>query len=324
MKRMKKPEARSQKSLGMSFFTLALAAGSVLVAQTPQQQEPTFRRASETVRVYATVMDGSGRLVTDLTKDRFEIRDDGKPQPVVVFDNSPQPIQMILLLDISGSMQGNLQLLRSSSEELFSALGPNDVMRVGTFGNEIVISPEFTRDADKLRAALPTEIPEAPTPLWRAADQAMDTFDRNSDRRPVVLILSDGHDSGIMPFGKKVVSQVDVIDRAREESVMVYAVGLRGRPNMTGTLGEMMMSGMPDPGLAKTAEETGGGYVEIRPREDLGAAYRQVMRELHSQYLLGYDPPKRDGKKHKIEVRVSGGGLEPRARKNYVAPKPAK
>jgi VWFA-related protein len=197
-------------------------------------------------------------------------------------------------------------------------------MRVGTFGEDVKISPEFTRDVDKLQAALPSEIHEAPTPLWRAADQAMDLFDKDSDRRPVVLILSDGHDSGAMAWGKKVVTQVDVIDRAREESVMVYAVGLRGMPSFGGSLGETMMSGMPDPGLAKTAEETGGGYTEIRPSQDLGAAYRQVMRELHSQYLLGYDPPKRDGKKHKIEVKVSGGGLEPRARKSYVAPKPAK
>ena len=80
------------------------------------------------------------------------------------------------------------------------------------------------------------------------------------------------------------------------------------------------MSSMPDPELAHTAQETGGGYTEVRPSQDLAAAFTQIVKELHSQYLLGYDPPKRDGKKHKIEVKVSGG-LEPRARKSYVAPK---
>ncbi|MBA3950029.1 MAG: hypothetical protein H0X44_08820, partial [Acidobacteria bacterium] len=75
------------------------------------------------------------------------------------------------------------------------------------------------------------------------------------------------------------------------------------------------------PGLARTALETGGGYSEVRPRDDLGAAFAAVVTELHSQYLIGFTPPKRDGKKHDIQVRVSQGGLEPRARKSYIAPK---
>ena len=81
------------------------------------------------------------------------------------------------------------------------------------------------------------------------------------------------------------------------------------------------MADWPDPGLARVAEETGGGYVEIRVGQDLGAAFAQVADELHSQYLLGFVPPKRDGKVHEIEVRTAEKGLKPRARKSYVAPK---
>jgi hypothetical protein len=70
------------------------------------------------------------------------------------------------------------------------------------------------------------------------------------------------------------------------------------------------------------SEHTGGGYTEIRPTEDLGAAFARVVDELHSQYLLGFAPPKRDGKVHNVEVRIlSQKGLKPRARKSYVAPK---
>jgi hypothetical protein len=81
------------------------------------------------------------------------------------------------------------------------------------------------------------------------------------------------------------------------------------------------MSDWPDPGLARVAEETGGGYTEIRFGQDLGAAFAQVADELHSQYLLGFAPPKRDGKTHEVEVRVLQRGLKPRARKTYIAPK---
>lgn len=83
----------------------------------------------------------------------------------------------------------------------------------------------------------------------------------------------------------------------------------------------MMMADMPDPGLARVAEETGGGYIEIRFGQDLGAAFSAVADELHTQYLLSFAPPKRDGKVHDITVRVSKGGLKPRARKSYVAPR---
>jgi hypothetical protein len=83
----------------------------------------------------------------------------------------------------------------------------------------------------------------------------------------------------------------------------------------------MLMADLPDPGLARVAEETGGGYTEIRFGQDLGAAFAQVADELHSQYLLGFAPPRRDGKRHDIDVRVTRRGVSPRAPKRYVAPK---
>jgi hypothetical protein len=83
----------------------------------------------------------------------------------------------------------------------------------------------------------------------------------------------------------------------------------------------MMTADLPDPGLARVAEETGGGYLEIRFGENLSDAFARVADELHSQYLIGFAPPQRDGKKHDVEVRVSERGLKPRARRSYVAPK---
>jgi hypothetical protein len=88
-----------------------------------------------------------------------------------------------------------------------------------------------------------------------------------------------------------------------------------------GGLQAMVTADLPDPGLAVVAEQTGGGYAEIRYGEDLGAAFAQVADELHSQYLIGYAPPKRDGKKHSIDVRIAQKGMKPRARKDYIAPK---
>ena len=307
----------------------ALVACVASGASAAGQQQPVFRTGSEAVRVFVTVTDRDGRLVTTLTKDNFEVRDEGKPQPITQFDNKPQPIRLIVMLDVSGSMEGNLPLLRAASGQLFSRLLTGDVARLGAFGNDVTISPAFTSDPEELVAALPREIvPDAPTPLWRALDQALNAFDDASDTRKVILVLSDGKDSGQTSFRQRPSSQADVIDHAREKDVMIYAVGMRSRGSrpMTpgigpGGLQAMLMADLPDPGLARVAEETGGGYTEIRFGQDLGAAFAAVADEIHTQYLLAFAPPRRDGKVHDISVRLNQGGLKPRARKNYVAPK---
>jgi Ca-activated chloride channel family protein len=311
------------------FLTCGTLIACVLgvLGVAPRQQ--TIRGGSDTVRVFVTVTDRDGRLVTTLTRDNFEVRDEGKPQPIAQFDNQPQPIRLIVMLDVSGSMAGNLPLLRAAAAQLFARLLKDDVARVGSFGHEITLSPAFTHDAVELGAALPTTIaPDAPTPLWRAIDEALAAFGNEDDKRKVILVLSDGKDTGPLSFRQRVVSQADVIDRARRDDAMIYAIGMRSRSTRSmppgigpGGLQAALMADMPDPGLARVAEETGGGYTEIRFGQDLGAAFAGVADELHTQYLLGFAPPKRDGKVHGINVRVSQGGMKPRARKSYVAPK---
>ena len=311
------------------FLTSALLVACTAGAAAVLGQQPTFRGSGDIVRVFATVTDRDGRLVTTLTQADFEIRDEGKPQPIAIFDNSPQPIRLIVMLDVSGSMEGNLPLLRAAAGQLVTRLRPDDGARLGTFGHEIAIGPRFTRDAGELLRALPDAIAfDAPTPLWTAVDQAMDAFDAEDDTRRVVLVLSDGKDSGPIGFRRKYVSQAEVIDRARAESVIIYAIGMRSRgqrPIMPGIgpggLQAALTADLPDPGLARVAQESGGGYAEIRFGQDLAAAFAQVADELHSQYLIGFAPPRRDGKSHRIEVKVAQRGLDARARRSYVAPR---
>jgi Ca-activated chloride channel family protein len=308
----------------VSLTLVACVLGVLAVAA----QQPIFRGTGDAVRVFVTVTDGNGRLVSNLTRENFEIRDEGRPQPITLFDNSPQPIRLIVMLDVSGSMEGNLPLLRAASEQLVARLRPDDLMRVGTFGRDVSISPTFTRDARELTDTLPRVIEgDAPTPLWRAIDEAFKAFGGEGDERRVVLVLSDGKDSGPTDFRRRYVSQGEVIDRAQNEDVMVYGIGMRSRPRQRqpgfgpGGLQAALLADLPDAGLALVAENTGGGYTEIRFGQDLGAAFAQVADELHSQYLISFTPPKRDGKVHDIDVRVNQRGLKPRARKNYVAPK---
>jgi VWFA-related protein len=304
-------------------LSIATIVGGAFAMQAAAPQAPVFRSSSDVVPIFVTVTDKTGRLATNLTRDDFQVFDNGKTQPLTVFDASPQPIRLIILIDLSGSMRGNLMLFRAATAALIGGLLPGDLAKIGTFGQEIRISPSFTADPAELLAQLPTSLPpSAPTPLWTTVDRAMTEFNTAPPGRRVVLVFSDGKDGGPLAFGGRFLSPIEIGDRARREDVMIYGVGVRSALQLgpgTGNLGAAMAATIPDPGLGRLADETGGGYFELRGRDDMTSTFARVADELHRQYLLGFAPPVQDGKTHKIEVRMRDKNLKPRARKTYVA-----
>jgi Ca-activated chloride channel homolog len=298
-----------------------------ITAAVPRSQQPTFRSGARTVAVYATVAEKNGRLVPDLQRDAFEIRDSGKPQAITVFSNEVQPISVVLMLDRSGSMRGNVGLVERAAEEFIRRLAPEDTARVGTFAERIEIKPEsFTSDKNALLAVLRSDRPvTGPTPLWNALDEAIAAV-RSREGRKVVLVFSDGGDApSNFRFDNR--SIMDVMRNAQRDDVMVYAIGLqttllRGPSAGRGGIGSMtgaMTSTRPDPGLARVAEDTGGGYFELTRADDLAQTFAAVAEELHHQYALGFEPPRLDDRMHKLDVRVNQRGLQVRARKEYFA-----
>jgi len=306
--------------------------GSILLfgsAIALAQQQPTFRTGARTVAVYATVAQKDGRLVTDLTRDVFEIREDGKPQPITVFSTEVQPVSVVVMLDHSGSMRGNVGLVEQAAEAFIKSLGAGDTARIGTFAERIVIQPEtFTSDQGTLIRILRSGQPViGPTPLWNAVGMAVESL-RGREGRKVVLVFSDGGDAP-MNLSVNNRSIMDVMRDAQRDDVMVYAIGLQTTvlmgPNPRGGMGSMggsMTSVRPDPGLARIAEDTGGGYFELNRSENLAATFAAVADELHRQYALGFEPLRLDDRMHKLEVRLNRKGLNVRARKEYFAAKP--
>jgi VWFA-related protein len=289
-------------------------------AAAPPQQ-PTIRTGTRVVAVYATVTDKDGRLVPDLTQDAFEIRDNGKPQPITLFSNEIQPITVVMMLDRSGSMRGNVGLVEQAAGEFVRSLGPGDKARIGWFADKIVIEPQaFTSDKQALLAQLRSDAPvTGPTPLWNAVDQAIGALEGQEGRK-VVLVFSDGADAPMnMRFNNR--SIMDVMGRAQKEDVMVYAIGLQSTvlPGPGGGGFGGLTSVRPDPGLAAIAGDTGGGYFELNRAENLASTFSRVADELHHQYAIGFDPPRLDDKMHKLDVKVTTKGMKVRARKEYLA-----
>jgi VWFA-related protein len=294
-----------------------------LAAVVVAQQQPTFKSGARTVAVYATVTDRDGRLVPDLTREDFEVKDSGKVQPIAVFSNDVQPITVVMMLDRSGSMRGNFRLVEAAGEAFVRALLPDDRARIGSFAEKIQIDPEaFTNDKQELLRILRTKLQEqGPTPLWNSVDASIASL-KTQDGRKVVLVFTDGADNpGNFKFNN--LSFMDIARRAQQSDVMVYAIGLQssGPPRMGGGGFGGFGGDRPDPGLPAIADETGGGYFELTRAEDLAASFARVADELHRQYLIGFEPAKLDGKMHKLEVKVKKPGMKVRARKEYHAAK---
>src|SRR5262245_39632436 len=119
-------------------LTLTLIAGSSLLAgQERQASEPQFRTATNTVPIYATVLDSGNHLVTDLQREDFEVLDNGVPQPLVTFANELQPITVVMMLDRSGSVEDKFALVEQAANEFVNQLTPDDRARIGSFAQRI-------------------------------------------------------------------------------------------------------------------------------------------------------------------------------------------
>lgn len=281
-----------------------------------------FRASTELVSVYATVQDKTTRLVPDLTQDDFVITDNGKPQPITFFSNDVTPFSVVVMLDRSGSMYQHQFRIRDAAMAFVVRLLPDDKARIGTFGNafgnRVLISPpQFTSNKADLVDALQVPVGMGgQSPVWISIDRSITELS-NLDGRRVVLIFSDGHDEPVPTLMR--VKLKDVMERARLTNVMVYAIGFADVERRSGRDPRVVP---PDPGLRRIADDSGGGYFEIQDTEKLGDIFTRVAEELHRQYWLGFAPPVRDGKVHKITVRAKRPDMTVRARQTYVAPLP--
>jgi Ca-activated chloride channel family protein len=288
---------------GAISVALLLALG---VAQAAQQ--PTFRSGTQVVSLFTTVFDAENRLVPDLTQADFEVLDNDKPQPLVVFRSENLPITAVVMLDTSGSMTGTISLLKAAAEQFLIRLLPDDKAAVGAFNDKIELNAGFTNNRDKLVSQVKDLDYGNGTRLFDAISESLDAL-KGIEGRRVILVFTDGDDTSSH------IGRGTVLDRARADEVMIYAIGLQSEYFD----GARMVRSKPDSGLKKLADETGGGYFELKKTADLGPTFSRVAQELHSQYVLGFEAKQLDGKVHKLAVKMKQAGMTARARKSYVA-----
>jgi VWFA-related protein len=263
------------------------------------------------VEVTTTVRGGDGHLVTDLTREDFQVRVDGRPVAIEIFSNEPRPLAVALLLFTALPAPGNIERQRDAAKALVDHLDPGDVGVIGSMSDEIALSPHITSDKAILYRVLDEELWPGPiNAVGTVANLAMEAFATETRKRAVVFIGYDAQDRCDYWVGgqddPRCVTTTHATRRAEAEGVLIY-----GLPSP-------VPFGMnPSRPVRAMSRATGGGYAELTYEEDLRATMARVVEGLRRDYLLGFTPPTRDGRDHRVEVRVTRPGMTTFARRTF-------
>ena len=288
---------------------LAAFAGSLQEAK----DDFLIKTNSDLVILDVAVEDHRGTHVANLTKDRFEVREDGKIQSVRFFSQEDLPVAVGLVVDQSGSMRMKRAVVVNSARSFVESSNPNDEMFVVNFNDraQLGLAPSvpFSSNVVALQRAISAASAEGRTSLNDAIVMALDHVKKSDRIRKVILVISDGGDNASRTTEK------EMMERVAETPVTIYTVGI-------------FASDDPDknPGLLRRLSRLSGGESYLPESiSEIGDLMTHIGKEIRSRYTLAYSPSRSGeaGERRKIQVRASGPEgqrLVVRARTAYQLP----
>jgi VWFA-related protein len=256
----------------------------------------------EIVQVNAVVTDSGGHFVKGLTRDQFRIVDAGEPQRITSFEPTGTALELVLAVDVSGSMADAMGHVKQAVRAFMEALGPKDQVTLVAFNDAMFTLARRESNPAARTRAVERLSPWGSTALYDVIVRSLDILSRHPGRRALVL-FSDGDDQASQA------SFQDVERLVREGDATLFMVGL-GRGATNSELKDKM---------EQLALASGGRALFVNRSDQLGESFAAIVEELSNQYMLGFEP-KRDGKWHTIEVQVPNTRYRVRARQGYQAP----
>jgi len=270
-----------------------------LVAAAASAQDPVFRVDVKLVRVIATVKNNSGELIGGLSKEDFEILDNGVPQEIAVFERrTEQPLSIALLIDTSASTAIKLEYEVESVRRFLRALlaegNPEDAVSLYSFNWETVLLSDFTRRIQKLEASLKPLKTGGGTSLYDAICFAASALEEREGRHVIIIVTDGGDTTSAHNFHQ-------ALEAAQRADSVMYPILVMPITNDAGR----NIGG--ENALTQFAQGTGGRVFTPAERKELDRAFSEIIRELRTQYLLGYYPkniaPTRDPF-HRLTVKL--------------------
>ena len=291
-------------------FAVLTSVGLLAQSSQPLRDQRLFRSGIELTSLSATVTDRDGRLIPDVTRDAFEVYEDGQLQTISQFSHERVPVGLGVLIDISDSMFGKrIQDARAAVDRfLFDLLDPQDEFFLLAFNHKPRGLTPWTRERAEVRRALDGLRPTGGTAIYDAIFEALPVLERRTRERSALLIISDGADTASNSTLREVRSAL------LRSDVFVYAIA------MDSADAKAINARVNVDALRDITSQSGGRTEIVRTSADLADATARIADELNSQYLIGYTSPKgADGAYHSIRVRVAGTDYRVRARNGYVA-----
>ncbi len=295
---------------------LALAVLFAAIGAVALGAQQRFRAGVDVVSLNVTVTDGTGKYVTDLNQEDFDVYEDGNKQSLTFFSKTQTPISLALLLDTSASMEERMSITQEAAIGFARQLHKEDQAEIIDFDSQVRILAPFTSDGVALEKAIRSTTANGSTSLYNAIYISLKELRKTkasteSDiRRQAIVLLSDGDDtSSLIEFD-------EVLDLAKRSETSIYAIGLR-----QGEIGRREFK-EAEFVLRQLSQETGGKAFFPTDARELPKIYQSIWDELSSQYSIGYTSgnPKRDGAWRRILVRIQRPGLTARTKQGYYGP----
>lgn len=282
-------------------LSAALFFSTSLRAQEQEQNQSVLRVDVNLVMVDATIKNKAGRIMADLKKDDFELREDGAQQKIEIFSRDELPLTVALVLDLSDSIGPFLGPLRDAATTALSALKPEDEVALFTFSTAAELRVPYTKDksaiAEQISAFHAGGATNINDGIFLAAKSLLNVPPKS--RRVIILISDDvGTDAGGQ--GTR-----DIITEAIAADVVLYNLKIPGYNPPATLFAASMVPGLVN--IHKVLDQTGGEIFDVEDVAHLDSAFRALIDRIKTRYTLGYytSATGAAGKPHKLDVRLT-------------------
>lgn len=282
-----------------------LVVFAALISQVPalgqDQDQGTIRVAVNLVLVDATVKTKDGRIMANLKRDDFEVREDGVAQKIDIFSRDELPLDVALVLDLSDSIGPFLGPLRDAATIALGALKPNDEVALFTFSTEAELRLPLTKDKNKIADQINTFEARGATNIndgiFVAAEYLLKAPPTG---RRVIILISD--DVGTSAGGQ---GTQDIVTEAIAADTVLYNLKIPGYNPLSTRFAASMIPGLVN--IRKVMDATGGELFDVQDVAHLDSVFSALIQRIKTRYTLGYYTMASgaEGKPHKLDVRLA-------------------
>lgn len=324
----RKVDRSAQRIASSAAFKSGASSKEFVDSTHIRSNEEAIRLEARLVNVLVKVTDAGGKTLPLLKKDDFVVFEDNVQQDISYFEPVTAALHVVLLLDLSGSTEKKMKVLKKAAQKFVDSLKPTDTIAVAGFTRRFFIISNFTSDHKLLKDRIDDiKNRHSGTAYYDAMWSTLDLLEEARATRKAIVVLTDGVDNSLdHPNDEDLASKHsfnELLERVEEADATIYPIYLDTEYE---TIGRGGRSGhdayvTARKQLEALADQTGAVMFKAERAEDLDGVYQQVAAELHSLYSLAYAPKSltRDGAWKKIGVSVKLPGARLRAKRGYYA-----